>query len=165
MAVYVQKLVDHVLIDGNRRLLNLMSLTTLVIIAFRIFLNTMKSLFILRTGQTIDAVLILGYYHHLLRLPQRFFDTMRVGESGCGKSTLIALLQEIYPFEAGTIRIGGMDLRHLSARSLRRAIAEVPQRIDLFNGSVLEKSSGWPSPGHSTPIPMCFCSTRERPSC
>lgn len=80
MAVYVQKLVDHVLIDGNRRLLNVMSLTMLVIIAFRIYLGTMKSLFILRTGQTIDAVLILGYYHHLLRLPQRFFDTMRVGE-------------------------------------------------------------------------------------
>lgn len=80
MAVYVQKLVDHVLIDGNRRLLTLMSLTMLVIIAFRVYLGTMKSLFILRTGQIIDAVLILGYYHHLLRLPQRFFDTMRVGE-------------------------------------------------------------------------------------
>ncbi len=80
MAIYVQKLVDHVLIDGNHRLLNLMSLAMLVIIAFRVYLGTMKSLFILRTGQTIDAVLILGYYHHLLRLPQRFFDTMRVGE-------------------------------------------------------------------------------------
>jgi ATP-binding cassette subfamily B protein len=28
----------------------------------------------------IDAQLILGYYKHLLKLPQRFFDTMRVGE-------------------------------------------------------------------------------------
>ena len=40
----------------------------------------MKSVFTLRTGQQIDAELILGYYTHLLRLPQRFFDTMRVGE-------------------------------------------------------------------------------------
>ena len=80
MAVYVQKLVDHVLVDGNRRLLNLMSIAMLAIVAARIYLGTMKSLFILRTGQTIDAVLILGYYQHLLRLPQRFFDTMRVGE-------------------------------------------------------------------------------------
>ena len=31
-------------------------------------------------GQRIDARLILGYYKHLLSLPQRFFDTMRVGE-------------------------------------------------------------------------------------
>jgi ATP-binding cassette subfamily B protein len=34
----------------------------------------------LRTGQKIDSQLILGYYKHLLKLPQRFFDTMRVGE-------------------------------------------------------------------------------------
>jgi len=39
-----------------------------------------KSLFALQTGQNIDARLILGYYKHLLKLPQRFFDTMRVGE-------------------------------------------------------------------------------------
>src|SRR5690606_21890437 len=32
------------------------------------------------TGQQIDARLILGYYKHLLRLPELFFDTMRVGE-------------------------------------------------------------------------------------
>ena len=31
-------------------------------------------------AQRIDAALILGYYRHLLRLPQPFFDTMRVGE-------------------------------------------------------------------------------------
>ncbi|MEP3384595.1 MAG: peptidase domain-containing ABC transporter, partial [Flavobacteriaceae bacterium] len=31
-------------------------------------------------GQQIDARLILGYYKHLLKLPQQFFDTMRVGE-------------------------------------------------------------------------------------
>jgi len=35
---------------------------------------------ILHTGQRIDARLILGYYTHLLALPQRFFDTMRIGE-------------------------------------------------------------------------------------
>ena len=28
----------------------------------------------------IDATLILGYYKHILNLPQQFFDTMRVGE-------------------------------------------------------------------------------------
>ena len=76
--------------------------------------------------------------------------TAIVGESGCGKSTLIALLQKIYPLEAGTIRIGGMDLRYTSARSLRRAIAEVPQQIDLFNGSVLANIAlGDPDPSVS----------------
>ena len=34
----------------------------------------------MKTGQLIDAQLILGYYTHLMKLPQRFFDTMRIGE-------------------------------------------------------------------------------------
>src|SRR5690606_23971425 len=34
----------------------------------------------LKTGQQMDAKLILGYYQHLLTLPQAFFDNMRVGE-------------------------------------------------------------------------------------
>jgi ATP-binding cassette, subfamily C, bacteriocin exporter len=40
----------------------------------------MKSVLMLETGQKIDMYLILGYYKHLLDLPQRFFDTMKVGE-------------------------------------------------------------------------------------
>ncbi|HFK5583779.1 TPA: ABC transporter transmembrane domain-containing protein, partial [Elizabethkingia anophelis] len=35
---------------------------------------------VLQTGQKMDKHLILGYYKHLLKLPQRFFDTMKVGE-------------------------------------------------------------------------------------
>jgi ATP-binding cassette subfamily B protein len=34
----------------------------------------------MKTGQQIDTRLVLGYYKHLLQLPQQFFDTMRVGE-------------------------------------------------------------------------------------
>jgi ATP-binding cassette subfamily B protein len=46
----------------------------------QIFISIFKSIFIIKTGQKIDAQLILGYYKHLLTLPQRFFDTMRTGE-------------------------------------------------------------------------------------
>lgn len=79
-SIYVQKIVDHVLVDGNRNLLNLLSVGMLVLLGFQVFIGTMKSLLALQTGQQIDARLILGYYNHLLRLPQAFFDTMRVGE-------------------------------------------------------------------------------------
>lgn len=79
-AVYVQKVVDHVLVDGNVNLLNLMSAVMLVLLVIRVFLGSMKGVLILRTGQKIDAALIMAYYEHLMRLPQRFFDTMRVGE-------------------------------------------------------------------------------------
>ncbi|NOT76911.1 MAG: peptidase domain-containing ABC transporter [Cyclobacteriaceae bacterium] len=79
-SIYVQKIVDYVLIDGNRNLLNLMSVVMFALMLTAIFIGYMKSLFTLQTGQIIDTRLILGYYKHLLKLPQQFFDTMRVGE-------------------------------------------------------------------------------------
>jgi ATP-binding cassette, subfamily C, bacteriocin exporter len=79
-SIYVQKIVDYVLVGGNTNLLNLMSVIMLVILGLQLFIGTAKSVFTLKTGQLIDARLILGYYKHLLKLPQRFFDTMRVGE-------------------------------------------------------------------------------------
>jgi len=79
-SIYIQKITDHVLVDGNRNLLNLLSIAMVLILFFQIFIGITKTIFTLRTGQKIDARLILGYYKHLLKLPQRFFDTMRVGE-------------------------------------------------------------------------------------
>ncbi len=79
-SIYVQKIVDYVLVGGNTKLLNLMSIVMLIILGIQIFIGAQKSIFTLKTGQLIDARLILGYYKHLLKLPQRFFDTMRVGE-------------------------------------------------------------------------------------
>jgi ATP-binding cassette, subfamily C, bacteriocin exporter len=79
-SVFVQKIVDHVLIDGNLKLLNLMGTVMIILLLLQIFIGSAKSVFVLKTGQKIDAQLILGYYKHLLKLPQRFFDTMRVGE-------------------------------------------------------------------------------------
>lgn len=79
-SIYVEKIVDYVLVDANYNLLNLLSVAMLVILMLRIYLGISKSMYSLKTGQKIDAVLILGYYKHLMKLPQRFFDTMRVGE-------------------------------------------------------------------------------------
>jgi ATP-binding cassette subfamily B protein len=79
-SVFVQKLVDFILVDGNHNLLNLMGVAMIIILAVQLFIGTAKSIFTLKTGQMIDSQLILGYYKHLLRLPQQFFDTMRVGE-------------------------------------------------------------------------------------
>ena len=79
-AIYIQKITDYVLIDGNGRLLNLLSIGMIVLLLLQIFIGTTKSIFVIKTGQKIDAQLILGYYKHLMKLPQQFFDTMRVGE-------------------------------------------------------------------------------------
>lgn len=79
-AIFVQKIVDFVLVDRNVNLLNLMSTMMLVLLGFQLFIGATKTIFTLKMGQIIDAQLILGYYKHLLTLPQKFFDTMRVGE-------------------------------------------------------------------------------------
>jgi ATP-binding cassette subfamily B protein len=57
-----------------------MSIIMILLLILRTFIGSMKSIIALKTGQRIDAALILGYYKHLLHLPQHFFDTMRVGE-------------------------------------------------------------------------------------
>ena len=79
-SIYIEKITDYVLADGNRRLLNLLSVGMIVILLFQIFIGSMKSVLVLQTGQKMDKHLILDYYKHLLKLPQRFFDTMKVGE-------------------------------------------------------------------------------------
>lgn len=79
-SIYIQKITDNVFVSGNENLLNLLSFAMIAILLILIFVGASKSIFMLNTGQKIDARLILGYYKHLLKLPQRFFDTMRVGE-------------------------------------------------------------------------------------
>jgi len=60
------------------------------------------------------------------------------GPSGCGKSTLAKLLQGFYLPTAGTITVGGRDIRHLSANELRAYFGVVPQETILFSGTVYE---------------------------
>ncbi|MFZ6002104.1 MAG: peptidase domain-containing ABC transporter [Bacteroidota bacterium] len=79
-SIYVQKIVDYVFVDGNHNLLHLMGVIMILLLFFQIFIGTTKSIFMLRTGQLIDAGLVIGYYKHLMKLPQQFFDTMRIGE-------------------------------------------------------------------------------------
>ena len=79
-SIYIQKITDHVLLNESYKLLNIMSLSMVFLLVIQIILSVFKDVFLIRTGQEIDARLILGYYRHLLKLPQKFFDTMRVGE-------------------------------------------------------------------------------------
>ncbi|WFU79240.1 peptidase domain-containing ABC transporter [Bradyrhizobium sp. CIAT3101] len=79
-AIYVQKIVDHVITAGNRNLLNLMSVAMLLILVPQILIDLLRHQLTLQTGQKIDVHLILGYYNHVLSLPQKFFDGMRMGE-------------------------------------------------------------------------------------
>ena len=61
-----------------------------------------------------------------------------VGPSGAGKSTIASLLPRFYDCNAGTIRIDGKDIRHVTLDSLRNQVGIVPQETILFNGSVYD---------------------------
>lgn len=79
-SIYVQKIVDNVIPGENRNLLNLLSVLMILILILSVIINVIKTVYMLKTGIKIDTRLILGYYKHLLRLPQSFFDSMRSGE-------------------------------------------------------------------------------------
>lgn len=79
-SIYLQKVIDYVIPNSNQNLLNLLSIVMIIILCVSLFINYVKNLFMIRVGIQIDARLILGYYKHLLRLPQSFYDTMRSGE-------------------------------------------------------------------------------------
>ncbi len=79
-SLFVQKIMDFVLVNRNLNLLNLMGLAMMGLLLIRMLISWFKSLFLLKAGHQVDAGLVLGYYKHLLSLPQRFFDTMRTGE-------------------------------------------------------------------------------------
>jgi ATP-binding cassette, subfamily C, bacterial CydC len=59
-----------------------------------------------------------------------------VGPSGSGKSTLASLLVRFWDGPEGSIRVGGVDVRHVDADDLRSRIALVPQRVHLFTGTI-----------------------------
>ncbi|HEY2348304.1 MAG TPA: peptidase domain-containing ABC transporter [Puia sp.] len=79
-SYYILKIIDEILPDSNDNLLKILGLTMVFLCCIRFIIGYLKSLITLRTGQYVDRNLILGYYRHLLNLPQRFFDTMRTGE-------------------------------------------------------------------------------------
>jgi len=61
-----------------------------------------------------------------------------VGSSGSGKSTLAKLLLKFYVPESGEILFDGRSTAEYNASEIRRAIAYVPQNIELFSKSILE---------------------------
>ncbi|RPI97043.1 MAG: ABC transporter ATP-binding protein, partial [Chloroflexi bacterium] len=61
-----------------------------------------------------------------------------VGPTGVGKSTLVSLIPRFYDPVAGTVRLDGIDTRHLELESLRQQISIVLQDVFLFHGTVRE---------------------------
>ncbi|WP_027506086.1 ABC transporter ATP-binding protein [Rhodococcus sp. UNC23MFCrub1.1] len=56
-----------------------------------------------------------------------------VGSSGAGKSTIAQLVSRLYDVDSGAVRIGDVDVRDLTAESIRRTVGMVTQDGHLFH--------------------------------
>jgi len=61
-----------------------------------------------------------------------------IGRSGCGKTTLAKLILGLLEPGEGTIRIGGIDIRHFGLEMYRELFGAVMQEDGLFEGSLAD---------------------------
>lgn len=61
-----------------------------------------------------------------------------LGGTGSAKSSLVNLISRLYDVSAGSIRVGGVDVRRYDLDVLRNQVAVVLQKNVLFSGTVLE---------------------------
>lgn len=64
--------------------------------------------------------------------------TAIIGGTGSGKSTLIQLIPRFYDVTEGQVLIDGIDVRHVAQKELRARIGYVPQKGNLFSGTIAE---------------------------
>ena len=85
-------------------------------------------------GYTEDACVL----HDITFSVQPGETVALVGPSGAGKTTLVALLGRLHEPASGRVLIDGIDIQHMTLRSLREQIAVVPQEPVLFSGTVAD---------------------------
>jgi ABC-type multidrug transport system fused ATPase/permease subunit len=61
-----------------------------------------------------------------------------VGSSGAGKSTIAQLIPRLYDVDSGAVKLAGVDVRDVSAESLRDTLGMVTQDGHLFHDSIRE---------------------------
>ncbi|MBM3617913.1 MAG: ATP-binding cassette domain-containing protein [Alphaproteobacteria bacterium] len=61
-----------------------------------------------------------------------------MGQSGSGKSSLLKLLCGLYPPQAGSLRIDGINIRQYVPHDLRQHMAYMPQSPDFFSGTIAD---------------------------
>ncbi len=61
-----------------------------------------------------------------------------IGSTGSAKSTLVQLIPRLYDTTAGSVRVGGRDVREYGLDALRSQVAMVLQKNTLFSGTIKE---------------------------
>ena len=79
-----------------------------------------------------------------------------VGPSGAGKTTISHLIARLYDVTAGSVRIGGVDLRDLTTVSLHDAVGVVTQDAHLFHDTI-RANMNYARPGVSEEEMLAAC--------
>ena len=64
--------------------------------------------------------------------------TALIGASGSGKTTLVRLVARFFDASAGSVRVGGVDVREMSSEQLAGQISQIFQDSYLFQGSIAD---------------------------
>ncbi|MNM38776.1 Iron import ATP-binding/permease protein IrtB [compost metagenome] len=64
--------------------------------------------------------------------------TALIGASGSGKTTLVRLVARFFDASAGTVLVGGVDVRDMSSEQLAGQISQIFQDSYLFQGSIAD---------------------------
>ena len=59
-----------------------------------------------------------------------------LGGTGSGKSTLVQLIPRLYDVTAGTLKVGGVNVKDYDIQILRNAVSMVLQKNELFSGTI-----------------------------
>ena len=62
--------------------------------------------------------------------------TAFIGTTGSGKSTIVSLIPRFYEVTEGVIYLDGVDIREVTQHDLRDKIGYVPQKSNLFSGTI-----------------------------
>lgn len=136
--------INHILRTINRALGNAKEMVEILDLPYIIDDKTDKPL---RVGKAEIDISHISFQHHEQK--EKLFTDFSleipagksvglVGVSGSGKSTLTKLLLRFDDVLKGAIYIDGQDIRDVTQKSLREAIAYVPQESSLFHRSIFE---------------------------
>lgn len=79
-SFYLQFVIDYAISDVSLNNLNVISLSILFLIIFKVILNFLRNYLVIYLNQNIDSRIVLKYFFHILKLPLKFYHQYQAGD-------------------------------------------------------------------------------------
>jgi subfamily B ATP-binding cassette protein HlyB/CyaB len=122
MPIFIQLIIDKVLVYRSVPTLNVLGVGMLMVIGFEAILNILKTLLITHTSNRIDVTLGARLFAHLLRLPLRYFELRTVGST----VARVRELETIRQFLTGPTLVALIDMAFVGLFLLVMLFYSVP---------------------------------------